>query len=152
MGLFYRYGIPGDGAPILLALVLVIAGAAAALARRAWVGGVAAGVLLMLLAHPRSILRVPMLLVVMVLLGLAAGVFGLSLRLRRPRMAAVSGLWIGAGLALLYLMDLTYRVHDAADLVFAGGLLLSILVVGSITVIALPPDGVPSQQQRPPGA
>lgn len=150
--MFFRYGIPGDAAPLYLAVVLALAGAGAALARRAWVGGVVSGVLVMLLYHPWMILRAPVVLVVSVLLGLAAGVFGHSIRLRRPRMAAVSGLWIGTGLALLYLFSLTQRPHDAADLVLAGGLLLSVLVVGAVTVLAVPPDSPPPPGQRSPGS
>jgi len=148
MRLLFQYGIPGDLAPLMLAAVLVMAGVAAALARRAWVGGIVSGAVVLLLFHPGLILRAPMLLLTAVLFGLAAGVFGDALRLRRPRLAAVSGLWIGAGLALLNMLALTRQPHDTTDLVLAGGLLLTVLVVGSVTVIALPPDGGASQEQR----
>lgn len=147
----FLYGINLIGSALFWAVLLIVAGASAALARRVWVGGLVSGILLLLAVHPWRIMHAPMLLVVFVLVGLAAGVCGWSLRLRRLRLAALGGLWCGAVLALLYLYSLSERPHGTSDLVFAGGLLVSILVVGSLTVVSLPPDEVPSRL-RPPAA
>lgn len=132
-------------------LLAVAAAATAAWMRRVWVGGAVAAALVLLVLPPWRLLRAPLLLVIFVLVGLAAGVCGWALRLRRrPRTAALGGLWAGAILALVHLYILSEQPHSSSDLVFAGALLATLLVLGPLTVIALPPDD--RAQQRPPAA
>lgn len=148
--MYNLFGINPFSSTLFWILLVSIAGALAAWARRPWIGGAVAALVSVLLLHPRSMIRAPLIPLSLTLVGFTAGVTGVALRQRRSRLAALGSIWTGAGLDLFYLYWLSERPHDTADLVFAGGMLVTILVSGSLTVVVLPPDDQPPRQIPPP--
>lgn len=147
--MFYLFGTNPFGSALFWLLLVALAGTLAAWSPRIWVGGAVTAAMVAILLHPRVIIRWPTVFVALTLIGFTAGVMGWALRRRRLRLAAVGGSWTGAGLALFHLYIRSGQPHSTADLVFAGGLLVTILVLGCLTVVALPPDDVRSGQVPP---
>jgi hypothetical protein len=73
-------------------------------------------------------------------LSIAGGVFGWALREGRTRIAALSGLWGLVSIELLCLFVLTQVMRSINELVFGVSLLFGTIVLGAITVFALPRD------------
>lgn len=128
---------------LLVPLSLLIATAASAITRRIW-AGFAVGPIVAIaytILFDTGLLY-PFLLTALVmwnLMSITGGILGWSLRQGRPRAAILAVLWSIFAIESLYLYSLITG-GEVEDVLAAAAVLIGTLILGAITVFALPPD------------